>query len=87
MKCAQLDSLEHELGKCRLQSLFARGKHSFLIMKQDSRLRTLILSTLLFSVPLLTFAQIDPMQRNLLELGYDQALVGQGPQAGPKAVV
>src|ERR1700709_1748285 len=25
--------------------------------------------------------QIDPMRRNLLELGYDQALVGKGPQA------
>ncbi len=26
-------------------------------------------------------AQIDPMHRNLLELGYDQPLAGQGPQA------
>jgi hypothetical protein len=27
------------------------------------------------------FAQIDPEHRNLLELGYDQPLAGQGPQA------
>jgi hypothetical protein len=26
-------------------------------------------------------AQVDPMDRNLLELGYDQALAGHGPQA------
>ncbi len=26
-------------------------------------------------------AQVDPMRRNLIELGYDQSLIGRGPQA------
>ena len=62
-------------------SSFASGNHSLLIMKQDIRLKTIILSNLLFSVTSLIFAQIDPKHRNLLELGYDQPIVGQGPQA------
>ena len=42
-------------------------------------------SVLIFSACLLMdlncFGQIDPERRNLLELGYDQTLVSQGPQA------
>ena len=81
MNWPRVNSLKHQHGKCGTKFVLASDNHSFLIMKQDFRLRALILSTLLFSVPLLTFAQIDPMHRNLLELGYDQPIVGQGPQA------
>ena len=28
----------------------------------------------------ISFGQIDPYHRNLLQLGYDQPLVGHGPQ-------
>ena len=38
------------------------------------------LLSVLFSVHS-TFAQIDPIRRNLLQLGVDQPLVGKGPQA------
>ena len=34
----------------------------------------------IFLLPCWSVAQIDPMHRNLLELGYDGSLVGQGPQ-------
>jgi hypothetical protein len=51
-------------------------------MRDQSRRRRLwALTALLSSGPLALFAQIDPMHRNLIELGYDQPITGQGPQA------
>ena len=43
--------------------------------------RLWVLTALLFSGPVALFAQLDPIARNLAELGYDQPITGQGPQA------
>lgn len=40
-----------------------------------------ILCAVCWGISSLAFAQIDPYDRNLLQLGYDQALAGRGPQA------
>lgn len=41
----------------------------------------IVIGSTIFLVCFLASAQIDPVRRNLLELGYDQPLTGQGPQA------
>jgi hypothetical protein len=48
--------------------------------EQSLRRRLWVLTALLFLGPLALFAQIDPIHRNLIELGYDQPITGQGPQ-------
>jgi hypothetical protein len=50
-------------------------------MKQGRSRILSIAACIFFSSSQQIFAQIDPYRRNLVELGYDQPIVGQGPQA------
>lgn len=50
-------------------------------MKQKVRLATRLLTGFLLSSLTTAFAQVDPIGRNLVELGYDHPISGQGPQA------
>jgi hypothetical protein len=45
------------------------------------RMRTILLSCLSLSIATGAFAQIDPTQRELIQLGYNQPLQGRGPLA------
>ena len=50
-------------------------------MFSSNRAKALVMGAVLFAVESLCLAQIDPLHRNLLQLGYDQSVTGQGPQA------
>jgi hypothetical protein len=50
-------------------------------MPFSNRIPLLLIAAISLLASFNCFAQIDPEHRNLLELGYDQPLAGQGPQA------